>query len=86
METSGLTKRFGGRTAVDRVDLLVPLERHSATWDPTAAAIADLAREHGISVHELTPRHASLEEAYMELTHDSVEYRADVPDYAGKGA
>ena len=51
-----------------------------------APAIADLAREHGISVHELTPRHASLEEAYMELTHDSVEYRADVPDYAGKGA
>ena len=51
-----------------------------------APAIADLAREHAISVHELTPRHASLEEAYMELTHDSVEYRADVPDYAGKGA
>ena len=51
-----------------------------------APAIADLAREHAISVHELTPRHASLEEAYMELTHDSVEYRADVPDYAGREA
>jgi len=51
-----------------------------------AAAIADLAGAHGITLHELTPRHASLEEAYMELTHDSVEYRADVPDYAGKGA
>ena len=51
-----------------------------------APAIADLAREHAISVHELTPRHASLEEAYMELTHDSVEYRADLPDYAGKEA
>jgi ABC-2 type transport system ATP-binding protein len=51
-----------------------------------AATIGDLAREHGISVHELTPRHASLEEAYMELTRDSVDYRADLPDYAGKAA
>jgi ABC-2 type transport system ATP-binding protein len=51
-----------------------------------APAIADLAREHGISVHELTTRHASLEEAYMELTRDSVEYRADMPDHAGKAA
>jgi ABC-2 type transport system ATP-binding protein len=51
-----------------------------------AAAIGDVAREHGIAVHELTPRHASLEEAYMELTRDSVEYRADVADYAGEAA
>jgi len=51
-----------------------------------AAAIGEVAREHGIALHELTPRHASLEEAYMELTHDSVEYRADVPDYAGEAA
>jgi ABC-2 type transport system ATP-binding protein len=51
-----------------------------------AAAIADLARENGITLHELTPRHASLEEAYMELTRDSVDYRADVPDYAGREA
>ena len=51
-----------------------------------AAAIGDLAREYGISVHELTPRHASLEEAYMELTRDSVEYRAEVPGYAGQDA
>jgi ABC-2 type transport system ATP-binding protein len=51
-----------------------------------AATIADLASEHGITLHELTPRRASLEEAYMELTRDSVEYHADVPDYAGKEA
>jgi ABC-2 type transport system ATP-binding protein len=41
-----------------------------------APAIADLAAEHGISVHELTPRHASLEEAYLDITKDSVEYHA----------
>jgi len=36
METSGLTKWFDGRTAADRVDLLVPLGEHSATWGPAA--------------------------------------------------
>jgi ABC-2 type transport system ATP-binding protein len=51
-----------------------------------AAAIGEVAREHGIALRELTPRHASLEEAFMELTHDSVDYRTDAPDYAGKAA
>ena len=41
-----------------------------------AAGIGDLAAEHGLRVHELTPHSASLEEAFMELTHDSVDYRA----------
>jgi ABC-2 type transport system ATP-binding protein len=44
-----------------------------------AAAIGDLAAVHGIAVHELTPRHASLEEAFMDITGDSVDYRARVP-------
>jgi ABC-2 type transport system ATP-binding protein len=52
-----------------------------------AAAIGEVAREYGIALHELTPRHASLEEAFMELTQDSVDYHADLPDYyAGKAA
>ncbi len=42
----------------------------------TAPAIGDLAAAHGIAVHELTPRHASLEQAYLELTSDSTEFRA----------
>jgi ABC-2 type transport system ATP-binding protein len=41
----------------------------------SAAAIGDLAGKNGIVLHELSPQEASLEEAYMELTHDSVEYR-----------
>ena len=41
-----------------------------------AAAIGDLAGANGIFLHELSPQEASLEEAYMELTHDSVDYRA----------
>lgn len=38
--------------------------------------VGDLAAAHGLRIHELTPRHASLEEAYMELTRGSVDYRA----------
>jgi ABC-2 type transport system ATP-binding protein len=45
-----------------------------------AAAIGDLARAHGVTLHELTPRHASLEEAFMELTRDSVDYHAGLPE------
>jgi ABC-2 type transport system ATP-binding protein len=44
-----------------------------------APAIADLAAEHGIPVHELVPRRASLEQAYLELTSDSTEYRVASP-------
>jgi len=44
-----------------------------------AAAIGELAARHGIPLQELTPRQASLEEAFMELTHDSVDYPVDLP-------
>ncbi|MCF2531029.1 ABC transporter ATP-binding protein [Yinghuangia soli] len=43
---------------------------------PEPAAIGDLAAEHGIALHELSPRFATLEEVYMRLTQDSVEYRS----------
>jgi ABC-2 type transport system ATP-binding protein len=41
-----------------------------------APAIADLAAAHGIAVHELVPRQPSLEQAYLDLTAESTEYRA----------
>jgi ABC-2 type transport system ATP-binding protein len=37
-------------------------------------------------VHELTTRRASLEEAFMELTRDSVDYHAGAPADMGKVA
>jgi ABC-2 type transport system ATP-binding protein len=40
----------------------------------SASQIGDLAAEHGFRIHELTPQQASLEEAFMELTRDDVEY------------
>jgi ABC-2 type transport system ATP-binding protein len=44
-----------------------------------AAAVGDLAAAHGLALHELTPRRASLEEAYMELTQDSLEFSGGSP-------
>ncbi|MFF0868991.1 ABC transporter ATP-binding protein [Nonomuraea sp. NPDC003560] len=41
-----------------------------------AGVIGDLALRAGIALRELTPRGASLEEAFLELTEDSVEYGA----------
>jgi ABC-2 type transport system ATP-binding protein len=41
-----------------------------------AADIGELAAANGIVLHELTPQKASLEEAFMQLTSDSVEYHA----------
>ncbi|REJ04045.1 ABC transporter ATP-binding protein [Microbacterium bovistercoris] len=41
-----------------------------------AARIGDLAAEHRIPLHELTPATGSLEEAYMALTGDAVEYKS----------
>jgi ABC-2 type transport system ATP-binding protein len=41
----------------------------------SAERIGDLAAEHQLVLHELTPQLASLEDAYMRLTGDSVEYR-----------
>jgi ABC-2 type transport system ATP-binding protein len=61
-----------------------------------APRIGELAAGAGIVLHELTPRLASLEEAFMELTADSVEYgrngtrpagdQAGQPNYTGRSA
>ncbi len=45
----------------------------------SASVIGDLAGGDGIVLHELSPQEASLEEAYMELTRNSVDYRAGTP-------
>ena len=40
------------------------------------SAIGDIAFQAGVPVHELSPQEASLEEAFMELTRDDVEFHA----------
>jgi ABC-2 type transport system ATP-binding protein len=45
----------------------------------TCDEIGDLAAANGITIHELFQERASLEEAFMELTRDAVEYHAPAP-------
>jgi ABC-2 type transport system ATP-binding protein len=46
--------------------------------DASAEQIGEAARTGGLALYELTPRRASLEEAYMDLTRDAVEYRDEI--------
>ncbi len=49
----------------------------------TGLEAADIGREAlraGIELHELTPRRESLEDVFVALTRDSVEYSANVPE------
>ncbi|MFC9684635.1 ABC transporter ATP-binding protein [Streptomyces sp. NPDC056948] len=41
-----------------------------------AEHVGELAAQHGLTLHELSPQQASLEEAFMRLTAESVEYHA----------
>jgi ABC-2 type transport system ATP-binding protein len=50
-----------------------------------ADRVGDLAFENGIRLHELAPAQASLEEAFMELTADSVQFQARAPGQPGDG-
>ena len=73
----------------DQADRLLPLLDAATSVDLTDGAlhvsgldcrtIGDIAATHFIALHELSPQMASLEDAFMELTHDSVDYTADVP-------
>jgi ABC-2 type transport system ATP-binding protein len=51
-----------------------------------AEKIAALLGAGAVPFAELSPHRASLEEAYMELTRDAVEYRAQGPDASSTGA
>jgi len=45
----------------------------------SAAQIGQQAHELGLVLHELSPRRASLEEAFMDVTQDDVEFHATTP-------
>jgi ABC-2 type transport system ATP-binding protein len=44
---------------------------------PRVEQIGDIAAAAGIALHTLVERAATLEEVYMEVTHDSVQYRSE---------
>jgi ABC-2 type transport system ATP-binding protein len=45
----------------------------------TAVQLGELAARSGWVLHELTPQQVTLEDAFMDLTQDEVEYRAQAP-------
>jgi ABC-2 type transport system ATP-binding protein len=49
----------------------------------TSADVGELAADQELTVHELTPLRASLEDVFMELTSTSVEYRSNDHDHDG---
>ena len=54
-----------------------PVDAYLQVTGADTAAIADLAYDNHIRMHEIFLQRSSLEEAYMEMTHDSVEYHAE---------
>ena len=98
IEIDGLTKRYGDKTAVDRLSFVLVRTPETERLGQVLAAPGvtvindgtDLLRVSGttaeqigmaawrahLPVYELTPTHASLEEAFMQVTQDSIEYHA----------
>ena len=85
--SSGTSVRVRTPSA-DQLVRAVSAKGATATADPDGAIevrgmtieqIGDLAFSEGVRLHELTMVKASLEEAFMELTADAVEYHADAP-------
>jgi ABC-2 type transport system ATP-binding protein len=68
-ELAGALQRAGGRVAAERDGSL-------AVRGLDLAGVGDVAFLTGVPVHELSRTTASLEEAYLALTGDDVEYRA----------
>ena len=64
------------RAALDEHGAETTLEDDGAlsVRDMDAAAIGDLAASLSVSLHELSPQSASLEEAFMELAEETIEY------------
>jgi ABC-2 type transport system ATP-binding protein len=65
----------------------VQVTRHNATsadvFLADAARVGELASSLGVVLHELSPQRSSLEDAFLEVTKQSQEYRATVPMSSG---
>ncbi|NEK57026.1 ABC transporter ATP-binding protein [Geodermatophilus sabuli] len=77
-QLAGALLRLGLRVhPTDDGDLLVE--------GATAETVGDVALEAGVAVHRLTEEHDSLEQVYLDLTGDSVQYRvSSAPALAGQ--
>jgi ABC-2 type transport system ATP-binding protein len=71
--STGFDGRGARPSASDSIEVEgLPIER-----------IGDLARAYGITLYELTPRLASLEDAFMDITRDAVEFATVTPSLSG---
>ncbi|MCZ2805332.1 ATP-binding cassette domain-containing protein [Modestobacter sp. VKM Ac-2983] len=69
-------RRLHGLLAAPGVLLSAPAGDVLRVEGATAERISELAREHGLPVHELVPEQPSLEDAFAALTEDAVEFDA----------
>jgi ABC-2 type transport system ATP-binding protein len=65
-------QRAGGTTSLDDDGAVI-------VTGMTSAQIGDMAASTPLTIHELIPLRASLEDAFMEITADAVDYRSEVP-------
>jgi ABC-2 type transport system ATP-binding protein len=68
-ELSTLLKAAGAQVRVGT-------EESIEVTGPDSSAIGDLAAANGLTLHELATQRPSLEDAFMDLTRDSVAFRA----------
>jgi ABC-2 type transport system ATP-binding protein len=68
LELAAALERIGSTVAADGPERLV-------VRGVSAAEIGDLAARSGIPLHALTPQQISLEDAFMQITRNAVEYR-----------
>ena len=66
-----------GGVRVDRVDGALHV------FGPDAAEIGEVAFRNNVLLHELAPHTGSLEEAFLQATADSQEFRSDASVAAG---
>jgi ABC-2 type transport system ATP-binding protein len=71
-ELISAVEQSGGTTSVDDDGAVI-------VNGLTAIQIRELAARSSLAVHELTPLRVSLEDAFMEITSDAVDYRAGQP-------
>ena len=84
---SGAAVRVRSPQATELRDLLVRKGATVTSIEPQLLEVVDLSREavgelaakNSLTLHELSSHTPTLEEAFMELTHDSVDFHASAP-------
>jgi ABC-2 type transport system ATP-binding protein len=62
---------------------VLPYDGYLQVEGMTTDEVGELAADHGITLHELFQHRSSLEEAFMEMTKDSLEYSGNRDTLAG---